>query len=498
MPSSETWHDKLSMPDDHILLQDEMGDITYGQMRESVDLLAQWLLNQQAAVVGLLANNQRDWVITDLACQQAEVTCLPVPEFFSAEQLQHCLTAVDLLLSTPLERSPDERFSPLHDPVPGVQLSAWRQQIDHSQNRSDTDLPIGTGKVTFTSGSTGHPKGVCLTTRHQWQVAESLAGAIDVNQPRHLCLLPLATLLENIAGIYAPMLRGGQILLPSARSRGLSGSSGLDIPQLLDCIQRNQPDTLILFPQLLRALVVAIEFGWQPPASLKFVAVGGGKVAAELLAQARQLGLPVFEGYGLSECASVVALNTPAADRPGLVGKPLPHCQVTVDANEIVVHGSVFLGYMGQPDSWYPDRVRTGDLGALEDDWLAIHGRRKNLIISSFGRNINPEWVESSLLAQPILRHCVVAGEGRPYLVAIVGLIDGVSEDDLQHWFSHVNQTLPDYAHIQRWLVLPQSQWQHYLTANGRPQRTMLLRDYDTDIDELYDETHSIALNTGM
>ena len=86
------------------------------------------------------------------------------------------------------------------------------------------------------------------------------------------------------------------------------------------------------------------------PPSLKFVAVGGASVAVELLERAAAVGLPVYEGYGLSECASVVCLNTPAARRPGSVGRPLPHARVRVDADgQLMVSGVTMRGYLGDP-----------------------------------------------------------------------------------------------------------------------------------------------------
>src|SRR5690606_24639695 len=100
---------------------------------------------------------------------------------------------------------------------------------------------------------------------------------------------------------------------------------------LLRCIEVERPHSAILVPQLLTVLVAACTKGWQPPDSLRFVAVGGARVAAELVIEARRYGLPVFEGYGLSECGSVVALNTSDTERLGSAGHVLPHCAVSVE-----------------------------------------------------------------------------------------------------------------------------------------------------------------------
>ncbi|GAB3092556.1 long-chain fatty acid--CoA ligase [Aestuariicella hydrocarbonica] len=489
------WSGGAAQPAD-IALEDARGSLSYAQLQTGVEALAAWLTDQSVAVVGLLADNGRDWVLVDLACQAAGLVCLPLPAFFSNAQLMHCLQAVDLLITDKAGEQPFSGVSSFALPsetlvVPGTQFSARRLPVSaagSSQREGATALPRNTGKITFTSGSTGSPKGVCLSSEHQRQVAASLAQVIDLRQPRHLCLLPLATLLENIAGVYAPLLCGGRVILPSAEARGLSGSSGLNLPKLLAAIESYQPHSVILLPQLLRALVAACQQGWQPPGSLVFMAVGGGKVAPELIVQARGLGLPVYEGYGLSECGSVVALNTLTADQPGCVGQCLPHCRVAVEDGEIVVKGASFLGYMGQPESWAPDAVRTGDLGSLRDQWLSIEGRQKNLLISSFGRNISPEWVESALFAQPLLTQCVVLGEARPYLVALLSAVEGATDAAIQAWIDSVNASLPDYANIRQWARLNNSDWQSCLTANGRPRRDLILQHYAELIQGLYED----------
>ncbi len=466
-----------------VALIDNGGKLSYRDLVDRVVALGTWLRDQEVRVVALYAANSIDWVVLDLACQVAELICLPLPQFFSDEQLQHCLqsTSVDLIFAESGSRSSllDGCGFVHHklDCPSFLTLDALRLATPDYQQATPAYpacTPLGTQKITFTSGSTGAPKGVCLSQEHQWRVAESLAERIAIKRPQHLCLLPLATLLENIAGVYTPLLCGGTVILPDARTRGLSGSSGLDSQRLLDCVSHYQPDSLILIPQLLSTLLVAGEAGWQVPTSLKFVAVGGGKVDPEIIIQARRFGIPVYEGYGLSECGSVVALNTPAEDKPGAVGKPLSHCEVTIENSEIIVSGACHLGYLGQSESWFPRQIATGDLGSLEDGWLSIHGRANNLLISSFGRNVSPEWVESALNARPLLTQCVVVGDGRPYLSALLSAPAIITDTMISEWVNRVNQQLPDYAQVQAWRRLDQDAWQGLLTINGRPRRELI------------------------
>src|SRR5690606_36978821 len=145
----------------------------------------------------------------------------------------------------------------------------------------------------------------------------AVAGSLrEATEPcgvgRHLCVLPLAVLLENVAGVYAPLLAGAEVVLPSLDEVGFTGTA-LDVPRFLAALARHAPHSLILMPQLLQVLVGAAEQGAPLRDFLRCVAVGGARVSPVLLRRAEAAGLPVVEGYGLSECASVVCLNTPAA-----------------------------------------------------------------------------------------------------------------------------------------------------------------------------------------
>ena len=145
---------------------------------------------------------------------------------------------------------------------------------------------------------------------------------------------------------------------------------------------------------------------------MRFAAVGGAPVSPRLLQRAADLGLPVFEGYGLSECASVVCLNTPGHHKPGSVGRPLPHLRLRVaDDGEVTVSGQAFSAYLGEKPSaagYWP----TGDLGELDEDgFLYLRGRRRNVFITAFGRNVAPEWVERELTLEPAIAQAAVFGE---------------------------------------------------------------------------------------
>jgi long-chain acyl-CoA synthetase len=162
-------------------------------------------------------------------------------------------------------------------------------------------VPHGVQKVTFTSGTTAQPKGVCLGSSQQWALAQQLADTLaGLNIRRHLNLLPLSVLLENIAGTYTAMLSGARnISLPLAMT-GLRGAASFDPGVCLAAIAATRAESVILLPQMLQALVGAVRPDDPRIASLKFIAVGGARTPKALIEAAQARGFPVYEGYGLS------------------------------------------------------------------------------------------------------------------------------------------------------------------------------------------------------
>lgn len=453
--------------------------LSYAQLLHEAQARAERLHQLGARRLGLALDNGVEWVLWDLAALMAGVVCIPLPGFFSAEQQRHVLdnAGVDSLISDQSAIFAALGFMPLS---PGL-LQRPQSQV--------TSLPVGTLKITYTSGTTGQPKGVCLDAALQLRVAQSLwQASAPCKVERHLCVLPLATLLENIAGIYAPLLAGATVELVPLAEVGLKGASQFDLPSFLRSLNRVQPHSLILLPQLLLALVTAAERGLPIPDSLRFVAVGGGRVSAQLLARADALGLPIYEGYGLSECASVVCLNTPLQRKIGSVGTPLPHVQVRLAADgEVLVKGAQMLGYLGEPalsDEW----LGSGDLGHFDGAFLVLHGRKKHQFITAFGRNVNPEWVEAELVQQLPIAQAWLHGEALPANVAVLlPRFASTSDAELAAAVAEVNRGLPDYAQAHHWLRAEQSfsDSNGLATSNGRLRRPALLNYYQAAIDQL-------------
>jgi long-subunit acyl-CoA synthetase (AMP-forming) len=215
-------------------------------------------------------------------------------------------------------------------------------------------------------------------------------------------------------------------------------------------------------------------------------------VSRKLLDRAATCGLPVFEGYGLSECASVVAVNTPRHHRAGSVGRPLPHVQLRFTKDgEILVGGASYDGYLNHMQvaggEVPPGCVRTGDLGYLDEaGFLHISGRKKNIYITSFGRNVAPEWVERELTSEPAIAQAVVFGEGRPWNVAVIAPAPKAVVDQVNAALATANARLPDYARVAAWVLADEPLSVESATVDDRRRRQQIACDYQEQIEGLY------------
>lgn len=477
-------------------LDDGHRSVAYGELPSLLDLEVEWLQGRGIERCALVADNGVPWVLADLALHVGGLLTVPLPGSFTVAQQAHAVedAGIDAVLTD--DPAHARALLPgwyMDEAAPASRLACFRRRIDASARPL---APRGTSKITYTSGSTAVPKGVCLSAAMLETVAASLACATwSLALERHLCLLPLATLLENVAGVLAPLMRGASCLVPSTHATGMP-YGGPDVSRLLAAIASRAPHSLILVPELLQVLVTAAERGWRAPASLLFVAVGGARVSPSLLARAGAAGLPVFEGYGLSECGSVVCLNTPQAQRAGTVGRALPHVRVSVDERgEVHVHGTTMLGYLGDPPRTPDAALATGDLGELDEDgFLRLQGRIGHRLITSYGRNVSPEWIESELSQRlggvPVLAF----GDAQPWIGALVGVpVSACDDAAVARAVAATNDVLPEYAQVRRWVRSPTpfSVGSGTLTTNGRLRRAAIVERHGPLLDSLYAESRA-------
>ena len=465
------------------------------RLAAAVDELAPRLEPFRSHGVALRMDNSPAWATCDLAALRAGVSVVPLPGFFSPEQTRHALT--DSGVAAVLAEDP-EMLAGLGTPEPLTRISGM-EVWQAVRPVGEPTLPAGCAKVTYTSGTTGNPKGVLLAQAAMERVAASLVAAVGVGpDDRHLAALPLPLLLENIAGLYAPLLAGAPVVLRPCREVGLLGAAGIDPERLWSALREAAATTTILTPQMLQALVEYLEANGPQPTALRFVAVGGARVPPGLLGRARDCGIPAYEGYGLSECASVVAVNRPGADRPGSAGRPLPHVQLRIaDDGELWVAGALGEGYLGGggpggEGAFWP----TGDLASLDDDgFIHLTGRKRHVYVTAFGRNVAPEWVEGEFMQEPAIAQAAVFGEARPTNAAVIW--SGTDDAEVEAALAAANQRLPDYARVALWLRAghPFSPENGQLTGTGRLRRDAILAAYGDSLERLWGRTQTVPMN---
>ncbi|MFI0712498.1 AMP-binding protein [Streptomyces inhibens] len=445
--------------------------------------------------IGVICGNTPEFVVADLALVAARAIEVPVPLAFSAEQAAGLLEETDLCVVDAAGRErltqwgrervlrPDCEVLPLStdEPVPSAPLVLSPTGISHAEWEC---------KVIHTSGTTSRPKGVRIRAEALDALLRSLRSVMPRGAfARYLSVVPFSLLIEQVTGLYMVLLDGGTlVLMPPGRA--LVGTAAAAAGDSLPYVAASRPTAMVATPALVDAFATAADraaaggravapalFG-TPDAPL--ICCGGAPVHPELLRRLEDHGLPVHEGYGLSENSSVVSWNTPAARRLGTVGRPLPHVRVRLaDDGELLVNStSLFAGYTrDDPSSLILDAdgwLRTGDLAQIDTDgFISITGRKKNVIITAAGRNVAPEWVEAQYAQLPFVRAVAVIGDG---LDALHGLFLVDESTDLAAAAVAVREFgAAHLSEVERvavpHLVADGRLYRRFFTVTGRPMR---------------------------
>lgn len=405
--------------------------------------------------LGLLLDHSTASAILLLAFVESGVPIIPLPPYFTEAQCKAALGnsgAVGLITS--------------------CELTGYRVGFALQPHEARAAcLPQGTAVISFSSGSSGQPKGVCLSASHLEAVASAVCDHLGPEMAgRHLPILPFGILLEQVAGLFASMIAGGTYVPVPGKSVGLENPVRPDGQAMLAAVARAQASSLILVPEYLAALVGAMEASGVRLPRLTLVAVGGAASSASLLARAEAVGLPVRQGYGLTEAGSVITLEDGAGRSTGSVGSSIGAHRISLaEDGEVFIEGPLFLGLVGDPRE--PGPFLTGDIGRIDEDGqLWIEGRKSNLIVTSLGRNISPEWIEGLLVAQPEIAQAMVRGDGEAALEALI--VPAAPAVDVRSAVGRINAGLPAYARIAAFSIVPPfTPANGLLTGNGRLRR---------------------------
>lgn len=316
---------------------------------------------------------------------------------------------------------------------------AQRSQSENSRFKKSSPAEDDVASVIYTSGTTGVQKGAMLTHKNFCSNVESCIKAIDLNRDDHfLLVLPLHHVFAFTTNLLLPVRVGAEIsMVENLRTVGdnmreVSPTALIAVPLLLEKVYnkiwRGLKKKRIVYALFKAGLKKPVIKGIREKMGGKLrVAISGGAPAgANLIHGFMDLGIPVLEGYGLTETAPVLTINPQTAPRPGSVGKPLPDVEIDiVDKNEqgvgeIAARGpNIMKGYLNNPEAtseiMRDDWLLTGDLGYIDEDgYVTITGRKKSLIVNREGKNIYPEEVEACINRSDIILESLVVGVKSP------------------------------------------------------------------------------------
>nr|WSX54570.1 AMP-dependent synthetase/ligase [Streptomyces sp. NBC_00974] len=419
--------------------------------------------------------------------------------------------------------------------------------------------PETVATLIYTSGTTGQPKGCVLTHGNFFaevdnavELLHPVFTSVSKDPPSTLLFLPLSHVFGRMVAIgcmrarvklgHAPSIRSEDLLADLA---GFRPTFLLAIPYVLEKVYntaRATAEKMGRASSFDRAARIAqrwgeVAEGKRPGLGLRaaravydplvyrriraalggrvrYVLSGGSPLGRRLAAFYTGAGIEVFEGYGLTETTAAATLTPPLRPRLGTVGWPLPGTAVRIaDDGEVLLRGPhVFAGYWNGPPAGGDQWLTTGDIGELDaDGYLTITGRKKDMIITSGGKNVAPAPLEDWLRAHPLVGQCMVVGDNRPYVTALITL----EPEGLQHWrqmrkkvgvpirelvgdeelradlqraVDDANRLVSRAESIRRFAVLTGefTEARGHLTASLKLRRGAIARDYEGEIERLY------------
>jgi long-chain acyl-CoA synthetase len=462
--------------------------------------------------VAILSENRPEWAVADYACLANRCTDVPVYPTLPAKQIEYILRdsgAVAIFVSTQVQcdkileirgQLPGLKFIFAMDagirgdgvmPITDLQGKGKSSGLDAARWRSSalTVKPDDIATLIYTSGTTGDPKGVMLT---HGNITSNVVAGLSVlglaSSDECLSFLPLSHIFERMAGHYVMMHAGVIInyatsidtvapelievrptvvlsvprLFEKIYAKVLEGAMGGSFikksifhwakrtgEEFVDLTMAHKPiPGGLTFGKKLAHKLVFSKLHARTGGRLRFFVSGGAPLLPEIARFFHAAGLPVLEGYGLTETSPVIAVNTFDAWKIGTVGKPVPGVQVKIaEDGEILTKGPhVMKGYYNKPEAtaemidsagW----LHTGDIGELDaEGFLRITDRKKDIIVTAGGKNIAPQPIEGTTKTSKFVANAVMLGDKRKYPIMLVV----PNFDNLEAWAKHKGLTFAD------------------------------------------------------
>ncbi|WP_189221930.1 AMP-dependent synthetase/ligase [Saccharothrix coeruleofusca] len=528
--------------------------------------------------IGLMSKTRYEWTLLDLAIWHAGGVVVPIYETSSAEQVEWILSdsgAKAVFVETAAHRDtvdsvvaglPEVRHVwQVEGPAAGAsgavdELTALGAGVSDEDVHTRRRLAGAddTATLVYTSGTTGRPKGCELTHRNLLaEIRSDIAAFPQLMQAGNslLVFLPLAHILARVialCGVYTRVTLGHTpdvknlvedlgtfrptfvVAVPRVFEKVYNGAKQKAHASGKGKIFDAAEATAVQYSEALSAggpgLGLKLKhalFGKLVYSKLQaalggrcIAAVSGGAPLGERLAHFfRGVGVPVLEGYGLTETTAAACVNTKSAFRVGTVGKPVGGTSVRIaDDGEVLIKGDVvFRGYWNNEaatkesleDGWF----HTGDLGKLDDEgFLSITGRKKEIIVTAGGKNVSPAVLEDRLRAHPLISQCMVVGDAQPFIGALITIdpeffpawkeqngkpesatvADLVDDEalraEIQAAVDEANQAVSKAEAIKKFRILPVdfTEAGGEMTPSLKLRRSVVASTYKQDIEAIY------------
>ncbi len=497
--------------------------------------------------VAILGSNRSEWTISDLATMSIGAVPLGIYSTCPHEQVEYVLRhsgATVIVVEDELQlqkvrvvkgRLPALRQVITMNTAPRFEDAiSWEDLADlgsgiAAEEPARRRAPVSVGDLAtlvYTSGTTGSPKAVMLS--HGNLLAATRMGLEALTEMRDddavLSYLPLAHVAEHGISVLGPSAAGycvyfcPRIELMPAALRTARPTIFLGVPRVWEkvyhVIHSRSEETAVRR----RLLNWALSAGADRDGFSSFladrlvlrrirkalgldrahtVACGAAPMSDDILDFFSAVGIEIRKIYGLSECSGPATFNRPGEDPRGNVGRPFTNCEVKIAPDdEIMIRGPhVFKGYFNNPretaEIFDGDWLRSGDLGRLNDDGsLTITGRRRDIIITSGGKNIAPQHLEGALGRHPAVEAAIVVGDDRPYLSALICPVNSDEHNlaQIAEHVEHVNASVSRVEQIKKYTVLkkPFTVEGGELTPTRKLRRSTIYEKFESEIEEMY------------
>ncbi len=492
--------------------------------------------------VAIAGFNSSRYLIIDVALGLIGAVSVPIYYTSPVHEINEILQdsgSTTLFLGTPELLEHSEKINiPIisfyRDYKPRSEIMSWDEFLNQNSSvtikkTSEIFAPVDfddTATIRYTSGTTGKPAGVSFTHGNLRWMAEFIASMppwIDrTTDIKYLSFLPMNHVVEGILGTYSPYYAPASIksyflenfhdletALPKVKPT-IFFSVPRFYEKLWSKLQRSKLGDMYLntnfnvlktvYGKILKRSLLKMT-GLDACAQL---IVGSAPISDELLEAYHELGIEIHNAYGLTE-APLVTINKRGSNVIGTVGTPLPSTEIEImEDNEVIVRGPQLTpGYYNNSrknhqqfkDGWF----LTGDYGYLTDEGsLVITGRKKELIVNSYGKSISPLKIEGMIKLIDGVTEVMLVGDQKPYCIAMIWIDEEFNQTNFKNAIRYINAKLSNPEKIRRWMVLKKelSIENGDITANLKLKRENILKNQEKFVDKIYNENWNEMLNS--